>query len=85
VDHRAQAILYTLLLSDRHRHPVDSGLLYYMKSGHMVGVPALVHEKRALVMRRNEVARYLSLSRTTGGLKMPGKGSFCVFHSAQYT
>ncbi|KAK3751070.1 hypothetical protein QZH41_011966, partial [Actinostola sp. cb2023] len=72
VDHRAQVILYTLLLSDRHRHPVDSGVLYYMKSTHMIGIPALVHEKRALIMSRNEVARYLSPGRMTSGRQMPG-------------
>ncbi|EDO44587.1 predicted protein, partial [Nematostella vectensis] len=40
VEHRAQVILYTLLLSDRYRHGIDTGLLYYMKSGHTIGVPA---------------------------------------------
>ncbi|CAH3161793.1 unnamed protein product [Porites lobata] len=68
VEHRAQVILYTLLMSDRYSHSVDAGLLYYMKTAHMLGVPGFLYEKRALVMKRNEVARYLTLNRagTTG-------------------
>ena len=73
VEHRAQVILYTLLMSDRCREPVDSGLLFYMKSSHMLGVPAFLHEKRALIMKRNEVARYLALDKATGTRVMPGK------------
>ena len=73
VEHRAQVILYTLLMSDRYSHSVDAGLLYYMKTAHMLGVPGFLYEKRALVMKRNEVARYLTLNRagTTG--TMPGE------------
>lgn len=60
-------------MSDRCREPVDSGLLFYMKSSHMLGVPAFLHEKRALIMKRNEVARYLALEKATGTRVMPGK------------
>ena len=60
-------------MSDRCREPVDSGLLFYMKSSHMLGVPAFLHEKRALIMKRNEVARYLALDKATGTRVMPGK------------
>ena len=77
VEHRAQVILYTLLMSDRYSHSVDAGLLYYMKTAHMLGVPGFLYEKRALVMKRNEVARYLTLNRagTTG--TMPGE--LCLY------
>ena len=73
MEHRAQVILYTLLLCDRYTLPVGAGLLYYMQTGHMIGLPALVHEKRALIMKRNEVARYLAPNRTTAGRSMPGE------------
>ena len=68
-------ILYTLLMSDRYSQAVDAGLLFYMKSAHMLSVPGFLHEKRALIMKRNEVARYLTLNRagTTG--TMPGGSS----------
>ena len=66
-------ILYTLLMSERQSQAVDSGLLFYMKTGHMVGVPAFLHEKRALVMKRNEVARFMTLNRAGATCAMPGK------------
>ena len=73
IEHRAQVILYTLLMSDRYTQAVDAGLLFYLKSSHMISVPSFLHEKRALIMKRNEVARYLTLNRagTTG--VMPGE------------
>eukprot|EP00117_Sycon_ciliatum_P000022 scpid12991/ scgid5261/ DNA2-like helicase; DNA replication ATP-dependent helicase-like homolog len=61
VDHRAQVILYTMMLSDAHVSEVPAGLLLYSKTGKMLSVPAQEHELRALLMRRNELARYLSL------------------------
>ena len=36
IEHRAQVILYTLLMSDRYSQAVDAGLLFYMKSAHML-------------------------------------------------
>ncbi|XP_078361987.1 DNA replication ATP-dependent helicase/nuclease DNA2-like isoform X2 [Oculina patagonica] len=71
IEHRAQVILYTLLMSDRYSQAVDAGLLFYMKSAHMLSVPGFLHEKRALVMKRNEVARYLTLNRAGATGTMP--------------
>ena len=72
IEHRAQVILYTLLMSDRYSEVVDAGLLFYMKSAHMLSVPGFLHEKRALIMKRNEVARYLTLNRAGATGTMPG-------------
>ena len=72
IEHRAQVILYTLLMSDRYSQAVDAGLLFYMKSAHMLSVPGFLHEKRALIMKRNEVARYLTLNRAGATGTMPG-------------
>jgi DNA replication ATP-dependent helicase Dna2 len=63
VEHRAQVILYSLMLSDRHDIDVPSGLLLYLKTGHMTGVPSPLNEQRALIMKRNEVACYLATHR----------------------
>lgn len=71
IEHRAQVILYTLLMSDRYSQAVDSGLLFYMKTAHMLSVPGFLHEKRALIMKRNEVARYLTLNRAGATGSMP--------------
>eukprot|EP00731_Ephydatia_muelleri_P031702 Em0023g209a len=68
VEHRAQVMLYSLMLGDRHGCPVPSGLLFYIKAcqsqegvktGHMQGIPVLPHEMRGLLLQRNNVARYL--------------------------
>ena len=72
IEHRAQVILYTLLMTDRYSQAVDAGLLFYMKSSHMLSVPGFLHEKRALIMKRNEVARYLTLNRGGATGTMPG-------------
>ena len=72
IEHRAQVILYTLLMSDRYSQAVDAGLLFYMKSAHMLSVPGFLHEKRALIMKRNEIARYLTLNRAGATGTMPG-------------
>lgn len=73
IEHRAQVILYTLLMSDRYTQAVDAGLLFYLKSSHMISVPSFLHEKRALIMKRNEVARYLTLNRAGTSGVMPGE------------
>ena len=71
VEHRAQVILYTLLMTDRYGIPVNSGLLVYTQTGHMTGVPGPIREKQALVMKRNDLARYLALDKNAQQ-KIPG-------------
>ncbi|CAJ0752100.1 24653_t:CDS:2 [Entrophospora sp. SA101] len=64
LNHRSQTLFYTLLMSDRYKVGVDSGLLYYPKSndcattGKMYAVNASHEDLKALVIRRNEVAYY---------------------------
>ena len=41
-----QVMLYTLMLSEHYEGETPGGLLYYLKAGHMVGVPAFDHEIR---------------------------------------
>ena len=61
----SQVALYTVMLGDRysppspHSSPHSSppgGLLFYLKGGHMQGLPALPHEKRG-VWREGEGGR----------------------------
>ncbi|KAJ2316408.1 DNA replication endonuclease-helicase Dna2 [Coemansia sp. RSA 2704] len=58
--HRAQLLLYTLLLADRYGVDVGAGLLYYPRTRELVRVPRLDAELRALVARRNALARYVA-------------------------
>ncbi|KAJ1729334.1 DNA replication endonuclease-helicase Dna2, partial [Coemansia biformis] len=62
--HRAQLVLYTLLLADRYSVDIDTGILYYPRSGEMICVPRFDDELRALVAMRNTMTSYLSY---TGG------------------
>ena len=73
VEHRAQVILYSLMMMERYKDTLGTGLLLYLKTGNMLGVPAYMHEKRALVMKRNELIRYLAHTGTRVTHTMPGR------------
>jgi DNA replication ATP-dependent helicase Dna2 len=59
MEHRAQTMLYTLLMSERYGMEVPSGLLYYTQSEEVVRVPTVRNEVKALVVKRNELAAYM--------------------------
>ncbi|GAA5907066.1 hypothetical protein JCM8208_004503 [Rhodotorula glutinis] len=71
MEHRAQTMLYTLLMTDRYDQEVDSGLLYYTQSNEVFRVQAARNEIRGLLMARNGFATFLhrrsTLSPTGGG------------------
>ena len=45
-----QLTLYSVMVGDRYETPPPGGLLYYLKGGHMQGLPALPHEKRGVAL-----------------------------------
>ncbi|GBE84559.1 DNA replication ATP-dependent helicase/nuclease dna2 [Sparassis crispa] len=59
MEHRAQTMLYTLLMAERYGTEVPSGLLYYTQSEEVVRVPAARNEVRALLVARNDMAGYM--------------------------
>ncbi|GAA5923588.1 hypothetical protein JCM1841_001292 [Sporobolomyces salmonicolor] len=59
MEHRAQTMLYTLLMSDRYDEDVDSGLLYYTQSNEIFRVQAARNEIRGLILARNRFATFL--------------------------
>jgi DNA replication ATP-dependent helicase Dna2 len=61
MEHRAQTMLYTLLLSERTATPVPSGLLYYTQTSEVIEVPAARNEVRGLVTTRNQLAGWTSM------------------------
>ncbi|KAK4689519.1 DNA replication ATP-dependent helicase/nuclease Dna2, partial [Tremellales sp. Uapishka_1] len=61
--HRAQTMLYTLLMEDRYATPIPAGLLYYSQLDTILRVEARPNEIRALVIARNELAGYLNMKR----------------------
>jgi DNA replication ATP-dependent helicase Dna2 len=61
--HRAQTMLYTLLMEDRYSVPVPAGLLYYSQLDSILRVEARPNEIRALIMARNEIAAWMMKKR----------------------
>jgi len=65
MNHRAQTMLYTLMMSDRYDVDVQCGMLYYVDAKESIRVRALRNEIRGLIMGRNELAKWL---KTRNGL-----------------
>lgn len=57
--HLAQTMLYTLLMGDRYDLDVFYGVLYYLETSETKRIPAVRQELMQMVMKRNEVARYV--------------------------
>jgi len=71
VDHRAQVILYTMMLEERYKNSIDSGILYYIKGQQTIGVPSSVVERRALIVKRNEIASAMQSILFRQEMKLP--------------
>ncbi|GAB5585844.1 DNA replication endonuclease-helicase Dna2 [Umbelopsis nana] len=54
--HRAQTILYTLLMHDRYEIDIDAALLFYSMSNDVLLIPPLRDEVRGLIIGRNALA-----------------------------
>ncbi|EWC48384.1 hypothetical protein DRE_02153 [Drechslerella stenobrocha 248] len=90
MSHRAQTMLYTLLMSDRYDVESLCGVLYYLETSETIRIPNLMDELRDLMVGRNRLARYiysnidlppmLGDKRTCG--KCYAKTSCFVFHKA---
>ncbi|GAA5914570.1 hypothetical protein JCM5296_006275 [Sporobolomyces johnsonii] len=71
MEHRAQTMLYTLLMSDRYDEDVDSGLLYYTQSNEIFRVQAARNEIRGLILARNRFATFLHRRMTLSPSRPP--------------
>ncbi|GAB2270730.1 hypothetical protein Dimus_005601 [Dionaea muscipula] len=56
MEHSAQVILYTILMSERYLENVESGLLYYLHTDVTQGTLVRRSDVLGLIMRRNELA-----------------------------
>ncbi|KAJ7535699.1 hypothetical protein O6H91_12G043000 [Diphasiastrum complanatum] len=56
MEHRAQVMLYTLLMSDRYAEEVKAGLLFYLHTNQTQGIGAQHGDLTGLLIRRNEHA-----------------------------
>ncbi|EGF98352.1 uncharacterized protein MELLADRAFT_113623 [Melampsora larici-populina 98AG31] len=59
VEHTAQTMLYTLLMSDRYNQNVPAGLLFYTSINEITRVRAVKAELRQLIIARNHLASYI--------------------------
>ena len=71
IDHRAQVILYTMMLEERYKDSIESGILYYIKGQQTIGVPSSAVERRALIVKRNEIATALQSILSREEMKLP--------------
>ncbi|KAH7849649.1 hypothetical protein Vadar_020933 [Vaccinium darrowii] len=56
MEHSAQVMLYTLLMSERYLKTIDCGLLYYLHTDQTQGIAVRRSDLVGLIMRRNELA-----------------------------
>ncbi|OMO90149.1 hypothetical protein COLO4_19317 [Corchorus olitorius] len=93
MEHTAQVILYTLLMSERYLKHIDSGLLYYLQSDQTQGIMVRRSDLVGLIMRRNELANDILKALTTQQLppmlKVPSMCKGCrhldvctIYHKA---
>ena len=60
VAHRAQTLLYTLMLHDRYKRPIDFGLLFYISTGELIRISSWRDEIRSILIARNRLAEELA-------------------------
>ncbi|GFP90454.1 DNA replication ATP-dependent helicase/nuclease dna2 [Phtheirospermum japonicum] len=59
MEHNAQVMLYTLLMSERYMMNIEHGLLYYLHTDQTQGISVRRSDLVGLIMRRNELANDL--------------------------
>ncbi|TVU15982.1 hypothetical protein EJB05_39528, partial [Eragrostis curvula] len=66
MEHSAQVILYTLLMTERYLNKdIDSGLLYYLHTDQTMGIKVKRSDLIGLIMRRNELATEIRKASTS--------------------
>ncbi|XP_047955543.1 DNA replication ATP-dependent helicase/nuclease JHS1 [Salvia hispanica] len=65
IEHTAQVMLYTLLMSERYMMNIECGLLYYLHTDETRGISVKRSDLMWLIMRRNELANDLLKASTT--------------------
>lgn len=71
VNHRAQTLLYTLMLNDRYRRPIDYGLLFYITTGDLMRISSFRDEIQSILIKRNQLAEQLRKRKEEGEVELP--------------
>eukprot|EP00960_Hanusia_phi_P076650 768590-Hanusia_phi.AAC.21 len=80
IAHRAQVILYSLLLRQRYPSMHDdqrAGLLLYLKTGSLQGIPLLSPEVKGILQGRNQLAAHLKRQSVPPIISDVSKCQFC--------
>ena len=67
--HRAQTVLYTLMMSERYGVDITAGYLYYLETCQTTRVLQQHHEIRGLIQMRNELAGFMKSKKIPGMLR----------------
>lgn len=62
-------------MGEKYQQPIDNGLLYYFKTNHMQQIPIPAQERRAIIIKRNDIAHKLTMEKENQTLP----GSFFDF------
>ncbi|XP_027113474.2 DNA replication ATP-dependent helicase/nuclease JHS1-like [Coffea arabica] len=65
MEHNAQVMLYTLLMSERYQKDINQGLLYYLHIDQTRGISVQRSDLVGLIIRRNDLAHDLLKALTT--------------------
>ncbi|XP_073037531.1 DNA replication ATP-dependent helicase/nuclease JHS1 isoform X4 [Primulina eburnea] len=65
MEHTAQVMLYSLLMSERYQRNVEYGLLYYLHTDQTQGIFVRRSDLTGLIMRRNELANDIRKASST--------------------
>ena len=63
LNHRAQTLLYTLMLNDRYRRTIDYGLLFYITTGDLIRISSYRRDIQSILIKRNLLANHLKRGR----------------------
>lgn len=66
LNHRAQTMLYTLMLNDRYCRPIDYGLLFYISTGDLIRISAYRRDIQSILIKRNIFAQHLKRDMSNG-------------------
>ena len=69
IEHRAQVMLYTLMMGERLREGIPFGLLFYSQTGHLQGITASYQELKGITYSR---LRLIGVLRSEGSLNIVG-------------
>jgi DNA replication ATP-dependent helicase Dna2 len=65
MDHRAQVLMYLLMMSDKYDREITNGILYYFKESQLFGVDKVQSEVKAILQMRNLLASSLINAKIT--------------------